>query len=376
MIAGKIIVMLVFCVSAATIHAQTNTTIQAKLDDLQEGTVAYVYPISSSDKKDSVIAGRGQFQFNLKLDEGDIYVLRIGKSTTVPGTIALIYLQPGVLNISAKGPLLTDAEFSGSPFAVEFNDLNKFIKTAPSLSGADKVAAALNEANKNKDLEKIAQLRPQYQKIDSIRTELYKQWISAHPSSPISAMALSFYVREKNMDELQKQLNMLKREAKQNALAKKMQYSIDAAKATAINKTAPDFIQNDTLGRPVALKDFRGKYVLVDFWASWCVPCRAENPAVVKAFNRFKEKNFTVLSVSLDRPEAKEKWLKAIHDDGLAWTHVSDLKYWKNEVAVQYDIHSIPANFLIGPNGKIVAKDLRGEELYKKLEEVLTDGVK
>ncbi|MFL5787841.1 MAG: redoxin domain-containing protein, partial [Flavisolibacter sp.] len=329
----EVILLMMLWLTVSSINAQTNTTIQAKLDDLQEGTVVYISPIASSTKKDSVIAGKGQFRFNLKLDEGDIYILRIGKTVNVPGYASIVYLQPGVFKIKAKGPLLTGVEYSGSAYAKELNDLNKFIKNAPSLSVMDKLVTALNESYKNKDSVTLAELRPRYQKLDSVRTGLYKEWISKHPSSPISAMALSLYVREKNMDELQNQLDLLKPEAKQNALVKKMQYSIDAAKLTAIGKPAPDFIQNDTSGRPVALKDFRGKYVLVDFWASWCVPCRAENPNVVKAFNRFKEKNFTVLGISLDRPDAKEKWLKAIHDDGLTWTHVSDLKYWDNEVS-------------------------------------------
>ena len=134
---------------------------------------------------------------------------------------------------------------------------------------------------------------------------------------------------------------------------------------------ALDFTQNDTLGKPVSLKDFRGRYVLIDFWASWCGPCRAENPNVVAAWQQFKDKNFTVLGISLDQPTGKEKWLKAIHDDHLTWTHVSDLKFWNNAVARKYDINAIPANLLIGPDGKIIARNLHERELAKKLSELL-----
>jgi len=132
-----------------------------------------------------------------------------------------------------------------------------------------------------------------------------------------------------------------------------------------------DFTQNDTLGKPVTLSSLRGKYLLVDFWASWCGPCRAENPNVVKAFNKYKEKGFHIIGVSLDNPGQMEKWMKAIHDDGLIWTQVSDLKGWKNEVAIQYGIQAIPQNFLLDPEGKIIAKNLRGEELDSKLAEIV-----
>jgi peroxiredoxin len=131
----------------------------------------------------------------------------------------------------------------------------------------------------------------------------------------------------------------------------------------------PNFTQNDVNGKPVSLASFKGKYVLVDFWASWCGPCRAENPNVVKAYNEFKTKKFTILSVSLDN--SKEKWLEAIKKDGLTWTHVSDLKYWKNEVAVQFGIESIPASFILDPTGKIIARDLRGSDLSTFLSKTL-----
>jgi peroxiredoxin len=146
---------------------------------------------------------------------------------------------------------------------------------------------------------------------------------------------------------------------------------IETSKKTGVGAYAMDFTQNDTLGKPVALSDFKGKYVLIDFWASWCGPCRAENPNVVKAFNEYKDKKFTVLGISLDQPGKQQAWLDAIHKDNLTWTHVSDLKFWDNAVAKQYGIRAIPQNLLIDQDGKIIAKNIRGEELNKKLAEVI-----
>lgn len=138
-----------------------------------------------------------------------------------------------------------------------------------------------------------------------------------------------------------------------------------------VGKEAPDFSLPDVNGNEVKLSSFRGKYVLVDFWASWCLPCRQENPNVVNAYQQFKDKNFTVLGVSLDRPGQKDDWIKAINEDHLAWTQVSDLKFWDSSVVPLYGFEGIPYNILVDPTGKVIAEELRGEELTSTLKKIL-----
>jgi len=144
---------------------------------------------------------------------------------------------------------------------------------------------------------------------------------------------------------------------------------INRIRGVMVGGMAPEITLTDTSGNTVPLSSLRGKYVLIDFWASWCGPCRQENPNVVRMYNKFKDKGFTIYSVSLD--QAKENWLRAIRNDHLTWTHVSDLKFWQSAAAQLYGVNAIPATFLLDKDGKIIAKNLRGAELEQKLDEIL-----
>jgi peroxiredoxin len=146
---------------------------------------------------------------------------------------------------------------------------------------------------------------------------------------------------------------------------------VQELKNVAIGAQAPAFTQKTPDGKTVSLADFRGKYVLIDFWASWCKPCREDNPALVKAYTTYKGRNFEILGVSLDSEESREKWVKAIQEDHLSWPQVSDLRGWKNEAARSYAVHAVPQNYLIDPSGKIVAANLRGEKLTAALAQYL-----
>ena len=219
---------------------------------------------------------------------------------------------------------------------------------------------------KNKDTAGMKKMEPLFDEVQADIKKEYLSYVNANPASPISVYVVSQYAGwDINPDEVEPLFNALPAAAKNYPSAKLLQEKIEVAKKTGVGRYAMDFTQNDTLGKPVSLSSFKGKYVLIDFWASWCGPCRAENPNVVNAFNKYKDKGFHVLGVSLDQPNAKDKWIKAIHDDNLTWTHVSDLQYWKNAVAIQYGIQAIPQNFLLDPEGKIIGKNLRGEALQE-----------
>ena len=193
-----------------------------------------------------------------------------------------------------------------------------------------------------------------------------EQFARKNPASYVAPLAIYRHNQITTNNELMEELyNSLAAPVKTGSIGNYVASLIKESKKHPIGKPLADFSQEDTAGVPVSLSAFRGKYVLVDFWASWCGPCRQENPNLVAMYQKYKNKNFTVLGVSLDK--TKQPWLDAIKNDGLAWAHVSDLKGWNNAVSTKFEIFSIPQSFLLDPNGNVVAKNLRGPALEAKL---------
>jgi peroxiredoxin len=371
----KRMILLALAIAPATVWAQSNNyVLKAKIGNDKAPAKAYLLQmVNGKEVIDSALIDNGAFQFTgtiaeparaqLVLDHYGEGLARLGNEADV----TMLYLEKGDINITAKDSVKY-AAITGS----RVNDDNTKYETV--VASSEKTLKAINAeyaaapAEKRKDEGFVSGLKSKFDAAMEQKKELQCQYIKENPDSYVSLVTLTEVAgRDIDVSTIEPLYKGLSVDVRNTTAGLAFAKSIAAARAVAIGAIAPLFTQNDANDRPVSLTSFRGKYVLLDFWASWCGPCRGENPNVVKAYDQYKNKNFTILSVSLDRPGKKDAWLAAIKADGLEWTQVSDLKFWDNEVAKQYGIRSIPQNYLIDPSGKIIAKNLRGDELNKEL---------
>jgi peroxiredoxin len=375
---NKIVIFLaaIFLFSCASQHKAGSFKVSGELKDAPDQRVfleQIFFNQSPPQVLDTAEMKKGKFEINAVSPEEGLYRLRFEKNA-------------GYLFINDKDDIDFSASAADSTLrSTKFNtpanaSLTKLIITLDSIH-----TKLISEDQTRKDY--MQQQNDSLAMIAdndfNISNEWYKNFLLKYidtTSSPVVALFALSYAQDVSVDTVKNVLADLKKKFPKNSSVDEVIKQFDQYAAAqeqpqsqggtiAVGQMAPDITLPDTEGKPFSLSSLRGKYVLVDFWASWCGPCREENPNVVANYHQFKNKNFTVLGVSLDRD--KDAWLKAIKDDGLEWKQISDLKFWNSEAATTYQVQGIPYNVLIDPQGKIIATELRGDGLHNKLAEVL-----
>lgn len=333
---------------------------------------------------DSAAVSNGVFRIERKIGEPLIAVIALKEPATNPQRggamdFTSVYLMPGkelVLEAEAK---LADAKFSGDGVAAN-EEYQEYLHHSNDLinKGNQRRAQLRNEKMEQTVYE--TRLLELNDSLSALNDAYNKNLFIHKPNSPVAVYALLQYAsepvwtpRKKMMpEEIEKYLKPFPANVVAYPSVAALKAELEVSKATGPGKMIIDFTLTDPSGKKVKLSDFSGRYVFLDFWASWCAPCRKENPNVKAQYEKYKDKNFTVLSVSLDKPDAREAWLEAIRKDQIdMFTHVSDLKGFDSEVAKAYYVKSIPTNFLIGPDGRFINRNLYGESLNKALGKLL-----
>lgn len=355
--------------SASGENATASTAFQltGSVKGLDSGWAYLYHPERDQQIPDSAKIVNGSFEFKGNAAQPEFVLLGYDQNGQKRFPLGF-FLEGGKITLTGTVDSLYKADITGSAAQ---EDLKKFNALRKPLEEKQKqLYEAYQVAAMSGDTQKASDIQKQYELLEEESKAVVAKFVKENPTSYVSAFQLAQnFAYDVIPDQLEPLYNALADNIKASHFGKAVKESLDAAKTTAVGSIAPDFTLNDINGKPVSLAAYKGKYTLVDFWASWCGPCRQENPTVVKAYNTYKSKGFDILGVSLD--EKKDKWEQAIKQDKLTWTHVSDLKGWESDVAALYGIKAIPMNYLLDKEGKIIARSLRGEDLIKKLSEIL-----
>lgn len=360
--------------------AQKPFSIKGEIGHLNAPAKAYIDWMDFTSREDGVtdsvdvIDGKFEFKGELKgIGTGRIALSHNGEGKNyaiyAPGDVIYVYFGSENIVFKSKDSL-ANAKFSGSKVYTAYQAYNKAIGgTIMEITKQANLAFNAGTPEQKKDSNFLKSVDSVFRKRVSDRLEKQLQFAETHPHDVMGLVAFSeAFSMAHDFKRNEKIFNAFSKELRETGKGKEINQRIKAVTLTAPGAMAPEFTMNDINGKPLKLTDLRGKYVLLDFWASWCHPCRDENPNVKAQYELYKDKGFTVLSVSLDND--KQRWVEAIQHDGMPWYHVCDYKAWNGDVTDLYGISAVPTCFLIDPDGKIVGKNLRGEELRTALAKI------
>lgn len=330
--------------------------VSGEIKGLGDAEIAIGYLKAGKPARDTIHIHQDRFEWAAEMPEPQkVYLM-------FPTQYSECFLEAGDIRITGHADSLHLLKVEGSKIQ---DEADRFQAT---LEDLEQRATPLYQKWGKVSPEEQLELEQELEHISAERRSRAAAYIAAHPRSAYSLSLVADRSAMGSYEEVKPLYDALDKSVLMTAAGQQATARLDVLKRSALGTQILNFTQNDADGRPVSFASFKGKYVLVDFWASWCGPCRAENPNVLKAYNQYKDRNFTVVGISLD--DNAEKWKKAIKDDGMPWTQLSSLQGFNNEVSAYYGIQGIPSSLLVGPDGKIIARNLRGASLQHKLSEL------